>query len=370
MEQKGDTKGDGQCWFILRHPNPMMIDDIFSKRKQVSLTEQEQDMPLPHFEYFIPFCDMQFRPSLARRDAAYDSDGKYQPKFDGEALRSDLHSFVFIYGDEALVDAIISRSWNRALKSPLWAYRNRQGGRIRVSTHQMNLFRNAIRQMDFQICEGVPATAEIREGDKVLVTDGPMAGGEGIITEIREREGQLSLTVAFNLFDDKFQIAVPGISIGHVQLLDADASRLLTDSLITNFETELIELLCHRHGAKGSTTLNKDDRRHLRFLYRYSAIQFDSETSTAQFAALMLICAYLLNDKQLIAERRQEVQSLLGGVTEPETDLQCYLMTALFIATHDVTLRQRVKAYRQAHADCALSVRRFVSIAKKISCRH
>ena len=369
MDQRGNTLVEQRSWYILRHPNPTMIDDIFSKRKQVSLTVEEQAHPLPPFEYFIPFCDIQFRPSLTRPDAAYDRDGKYQPQFDGEAFRSDLHNFVFIFGDESLIDVVLSRSWNQALKSPMRAYLNRSGEHIRVSTQQMNLFRNAIRQMDFQICEGIPATAEVREGDRVLVTGGPMAGGEGIITEIRERQGCLSLTVAFNMFDDKFQIAVPGISIGHVKLLSEDANRLLTNSVITNFETELIELLCRRHGEHGTVEFNKADLCHLRFLYRYSDIQFDDDASTAQFAALMLICVYLMNDEQLIAVRTHQVQSLLDGVTDPVIDLHCYLMTALFIATHDVTLRQRVKAYRQSHPDCPLSIRRFVSIAKKIKCR-
>jgi len=369
MGQNSNATGSGQGWLIIRHPNPKMIDDIFSKRKQVSLTEDEQKRPLPPFEYFIPFCDFQFRPSLARPHSAYDRDGKYEPKMDGEALRSDLRSFVFIHGDEWIVDAILSRSWNNALKSPMRAYRNHSGECVRVSDSQMRLFRNALRQRDFQICEGMPATAEVREGDKVLIIDGPMEGGEGVITEIHERQGQLSLTVAFNMFDDKFQIAVPGISIGHVKLLSDDANRLLTDSIITNFEDELIELLCHRHGERGSAELNKADSRHLRFLDHYSNIEFDNDTSKAQFAALMLICAYLMNDKQRTTERTFQVQTLLEGVTEPADDLQCYLMTALFIATHDISLRQSIKNYRKTHPDCALAIRRLVSIAKKIKCR-
>ena len=369
MVQKGETTGDGRRWYILRHPNPTMMDNIFSKRKQVSLTDQEQKLPLPPFDYYIPFCDIRFRPSLERPETTFDRDGKYQPKFDGAALRSDLHNFVFIYGEESLVNTLLSRSWNQMLKSPIRAFRNRQGGIVHISNQQMDLFRNAIRQLDFKICEGVPTAAEVRKGDQVLVIDGPMAGGEGIITEISERQGYLTLTVAFNMFDDKFQIAVPGINISHVQLLNDDASRLLTNNVIANFETALIELLCHRHGKHGAAALSKADTRHLRFLFHYSSIQFDSETFSAQFTALMLICVYLMNDEQLTAEYLQKVQGLLDGVTDPVTDLQCYLMTALFIATHDVTLRQRVKAYRRSHPDCSLSIRRFVSIAKKIKCR-
>lgn len=369
MELKETNTECVKSWYILHHPSPIMIDDIFSRRKTVSLTDDEEERPLPLFEYFIPFCDIQFRPSMSSTDAAYDRNGKYDPRLDGGAFRSDLHSFVFVYGDETLIDSILSRSWNRGLKTPLWAVRNKQGQPVRVSIEQMNLFRNAIRQMDFTICEGVPATSDLREGDKVQVINGPMEGGEGVITEIRERQGSLSLTIAFNMFDDKMQIAVPGISIGDVLLLNDEANRLLTDTVISNFETNLIELLSHRHGENGSADLSDADRRQLQFLNHYSGIAFDSDVSKTQFTALMLICAYLMNDTALIEQRTSQVVQLLDGATEPVTDLQCYLMTALFIVNHDPALRARIKAYRQSHPDCPLSIRRFQSIAKKIKCK-
>ena len=50
------------------------------------------------------------------------------------------------------------------------------------------------------------------------------------------------------------------------------------------------------------------------------------------------------------------------------TELSCYLVTALFIATHDPLLRQQAKAWRKAHPDCPLAIRRFLSIAKQIRC--
>ena len=368
MELKETDTESVESWYILHHPNPVMIDDIFSRRKTVSLTAEEQERPLPPFAYYIPYCDIQYRPSMSGTGDDY-NDAKYDPRLDGSALRSDLHSFVFVCGDETLVDSILRRSWNRSLKAPLWAVRNRQGRPVRVSRQQMDLFRNAIRQMDITICEGVPAASDLREGDKVQVINGPMKGGEGVITEIRERQGSLSLTVAFNMFDDKLQIAVPGISIGDVHLLSDDASRLLTDTVISNFETDLIELLSHRHGEHGSAELTEADRKQLLFLNHYAGMAFDSDVSRTQFTALMLICAYLMKDTSLIEQRTAQVVQLLDGVTEPVTDLQCYLMTALFIANHDPALRARIKAYRQSHPDCPLSIRRFQSIAKKIRCK-
>lgn len=350
-------------WYILRHPNPSLINDIFSGRRTVSIADDEPE--LPHFDYFIPFCEINFRPSLATVDKGELSDRRYEPMLDGDAFRTDLRSYVFVRGDARMVERVLSYSWNKNMKIPMRAQRERDGRLVVVSSYAMDIFRSALRQMDFQICEGRPAVEDVREGDEVLVVDGPMKGAEGLVTEIRERKGELSLTVAFKLFSNT-DILVPGISFEHVRLRNQETTRLLKDDVIANFETELQKLLCNRHGEHGSVGQNKADRKRLRFLNKYHNIDFFEETSRKKFKALMLICAYLINDKQLTAKRTQEVEALLEGVTEPEDDLQCYLMLALFIATHDVALRQRVKTYRQTHEDCPLSIRRFFSIAKKI----
>ena len=61
--------------------------------------------------------------------------------------------------------------------------------------------------------------------------------------------------------------------------------------------------------------------------------------------------------------------SLTGeGRGEALNEVAAYLITALFIATHDPLLRQQAKAWRKAHPDCPLAIRRFLSIAKQIRC--
>jgi len=51
-----------------------------------------------------------------------------------------------------------------------------------------------------------------------------------------------------------------------------------------------------------------------------------------------------------------------------QSELSCYLLTAMFIATHNPEYRKAAKAWRQAHPDCSLAIRRFLSIAKQIRC--
>ena len=140
--------------------------------------------------------------------------------------------------------------------------------------------------------------------------------------------------------------------------------------MIGHFEDELIELLCHLQGKKGSHELNKEDRKRLRFLYQYSDIVFeDNDDNRAKFAALMLICAYLMNDKDEVSRRTQQVEQLLTSYLLPLTsEIACYLTTALFIVTHNPVLRKQAKAWRQSHPDCSLVIRRFHSIAKQIRC--
>ena len=168
--------------------------------------------------------------------------------------------------------------------------------------------------------------------------------------------------------------------------------------MIGHFEDELIELLCHLHGKKGSQALNKEDRQRLRFLYQYADIVFeDNDDNRKKFAALMLICAYLLNDKKEVQRRTEEVETLLmSELGSPKSDLSpltshlsplssesspltshlspltseiaCYLTLSLFIVHHDPRLRKQAKLWRQSHPDCSLSLRRFLSLAKQIRC--
>ena len=190
------------------------------------------------------------------------------------------------------------------------------------------------------------------------------------------------------------RIAVPGINIADVRLKTEKTRQLLQDPVVGRFEDELIELLCHLHGKKGSHQLNKEDQLQLRFLYQYSDIVFENNpVNQAKFAALMLICSYLMDNKEQIARRSKEVEDLLvhGSLNEMSdvgslkadvgnsysslftlhsslNEITVYLTIALFIVTHKPELRKAAKAWVKSHPDCPLVIRRFLSIAKQIRC--
>ena len=361
-----DNPTGTQRWCILRHSDSDLIGDIFSGKIKVYNPPGDDHHPLPPFEHFIPFGDLKQKPrDKTSADEEYKS---YDAMLDERALRTDLHHFIFIRATKETLLSILDAPWVKTLKSYLYAYRDKSGMPIEISNGEVERFKAIIKRYDFQIVNGEPV-GDVREGDEVAVIDGPMAGSEGKVREIHERDGLITLTIEVSMFQDKMRIAVPGISIADVRLSSPETQQLLQDPIIANFENELIELLCHLHGKKGSRNMNKQDQKQLGFLYQYSDIVFeDNEVNRAKFAALMLICVYLMNDKEEITRRTKEVEQLLS-FQEPRADeLSCYIVTALFIVKHEAQLRQQAKAWCQSHPDCPLVIRRLLSIAKQIRC--
>ncbi|UKK67530.1 hypothetical protein L6466_13575 [Prevotella communis] len=318
MERSDITATDNKekRWCILRHPDADLIGEILGGKRKVFDASGEVSYS---YNFFIPFQDLKLRRRKAQ-ESPEDDFKDYDAMLDERALRSDLHHFIFIHESKDNVKKLLNASWNKALTHRLYAYRDEHGDPVEVSHAEVERFKTVIKRYDFQIVNGEP-TDEVREGDRVTVVSGPMAGSDGIIKEIREREGQILLTITFAMFQDKMHVAVPGIRISDVRLTSAEAQQLIQDPVIGHFEDQLIELLCHLHGKKGSHELNKEDQRQLRFLYQYTGIQFDDPANRAKFAALMLICAYLMNDKDEVARRQQEVERCLMSEVEKMSDV-------------------------------------------------
>jgi len=304
-------------WCILRHSDSDMIGEIFSGKRKVYNASDGDVHPLPPFEFFIPFAEMKQKP--VNRHASDEDDYKpYDAMLDERALRNDLHHFIFICATKEQVLSILDAPWVKVLKNRLYAYHDENGVPIEISHAEVERFKTIVKRFDFQILKGDPSE-DVHEGDEVTVIDGPMAGSEGLVKAIRERDGQILLTVELSMFHEQMRLAVPGISIADVRLKTEKTRQLLQDPVIGRFEDELIELLCHLHGKKGSHQLNKEDQLQLRFLYQYSDIVFENNpVDQARFAALMLICAYLMGDKEQIARRSKEVEDLLvhGSLNE------------------------------------------------------
>ena len=414
-KQGKEVMEEEKRWCILRHSDSDLIGEIFSGKRKVYNASDGDVHPLPPFEYFIPFEDLRQKPVHKQSTTSQDEYKSYDAMLDDRALRNDLHHFIFICATKEQVLSILDAPWIKMLQSRLYAYCDEKGVPFEIRNSELERFKTILKRFDFQIINGEP-TEEVQAGDEVFVTRGPMAGSEGFVKRIHERDGQILLTIELPMFMNRMHIAVPGISIADVRLKGEKAQQLLQDPVLCQFEDELIELLCHLHGKKGSRELNKEDQKQLHFLYQYSDIVFENNpVDQAKFAALMLICAYLMNNKEEIERRLQEVHRLqeefrvdslefkgsseLRSIVEREevrrkmeegqkpnsqlstfnfqlstfnfqlsTELACYLTISLFIVTHNPEYRRMAKAWCQSHPDCPLVIRRFLSIAKQIRC--
>ena len=383
-------------WCILRHSDSDLIGEIFSGKRKVYNATDGDVHPLPPFEYFIPFEDLKQKP-VDKHSVNSDEYKSYDAMLDDRALRNDLHHFIFICASKEQVLSILDAPWIKMLKNRLYAYCDEKGVPFEIRNSEVERFKTILKRFDFQILNGEPSE-DVQEGDEVTVINGPMAGSEGQVKEIRERDGQILLTIQLSMFMNKMQIAVPGINIADVRLKTDKARLLLQDPILTQFEDELIELLCHLHGKNGSHEQNAEDQKQLSFLYQYSDIVFeDNPVDQAKFAALMLICVYLMNDQKETERRLFEVSRLQGEFrvqslefrdsvqaekdsslftlhsslstdSQLSTELDCYLTIAQFIVTHNPQLRCQIKAWRKSHPDCSLAIRRLLSIAKQIRC--
>ena len=272
-------------WCILRHSDSDLIGEIFSGKRKVYNASDGDVHPLPPFEYFIPFAEMKQKP--VNRHASDQDDYKpYDAMLDERALRNDLHHFIFICATKEQVLSILDAPWVKVLKSKLYAYRDENGVPFEISNAEVERFKTIVKRFDFQIINGEPSE-DVHEGDDVTVINGPMTGSEGQVKEIRERDGQILLTVELSMFQEKMRIAVPGINIADVRLKTEKTQQLLQDPVVGRFEDELIELLCHLHGKKGSHQLNKED---------WNSLEIQCRLWARKFGEVTIVCGPLFED--------------------------------------------------------------------------
>ena len=103
------------------HLKPQLIDVMLQKENEASLLGADAE-PV---EYFIPFLMMQRLP-------------------DDQAIRNELHNFVFIHATEERIHSIVDSDWNRGARLRMYHYRNHEGQPIKVSSSEMQLLRETI----------------------------------------------------------------------------------------------------------------------------------------------------------------------------------------------------------------------------------
>lgn len=386
------------AWYVMWHLKPSQIEAMLQK-DSAGLFTKPGEKPLPSYHYYVPFLYM---PVLRKektgkkkgQETEVVTDKPYNPQDDENALRHDLHNFVFIQASEERVRAIVSSDWNSKAHTRLNYYRDTNHKEVKIPDAEVRMLMDTIQSHHLQFYIDQPL-GEFTVGDKVVLQMQPWTGKPGIVKKVAIKHGQLCMTISMNILGRTKSINFTDVRVGDVLFEDAEQGRMLTDNPITNYEEEIIDLLSHRFGNRYTDDVAKADQQRLRRLAAYDRIYVDDDAELARFTALKLICAYLRNDKKHRDHYQQKVLALLSSspspfspaavpslfreVSEtagpnpsalsPQTDAEAYLMTALFITTRQAPLRVAVKAYRNSHPTCLPVLHRFHAILKDLKAK-
>ncbi|MBR1548126.1 MAG: hypothetical protein IJ637_05310 [Prevotella sp.] len=350
-------------WYVMRHLNPQQIDTLLQMDSDGKL-RQKSDEPLRPYRFYVPF---QYMPIISSRNATDGKAGKekkYAPEDDVNALRNDLHNFVFIQAPAERVKAIVYSDWNMRGRLRLTYYRNTDHQEVTIPDKEMQQLMETIeeRHLQFYIDQPIDSFAP---HDRVILQMEPWTGKHGEIKKITVKNGQALMTISLNILGRTKSINFTGIQPGDVTFEDAERGRVLSDNPITNYEEEIIDLLSHRFGNSSSADTAQQDHQRLRRLATYNHIYVEDAEERARFTALKLICAYLLQSSRKDVYL-QEVVGMLDGKQTATSDADAYLMTSLFVATRQAMWRTAIKEYRSNHPDSSDTLRRYLSILKDI----
>ena len=338
-----------ESWYVMIHLKPQLIDIMLQKENNGSLLSgDEASVPQP-VEYFIPFLMMQRMPNDA-------------------AIRSELHSFVFIKATEERIRRIVESDWNRGARLRLNYYRNHEGLPIKVSSNEMDLLRETIQSRQLKFFFG-HAIDEMTVGDTVCVQIAPWVGKKGTITKMTVKKGKVNMTVRIDIADNQWSVNFTDVKEGDVIFDDASKERLLSGNLIKNFEKEMVDILGNKYCRKVSEQDAHRDTSRVTRMYGYCDITIEGEDDRKRFTSLMLLCAYLLNDDESRDAYVAQLKEWLGENPEARTATDAYLMIVLFVVTRDPNLRDAAKRFRKSHDDCPDIIRQLLSKVKELKAK-
>ena len=318
--------------------------------------------------FFIPFQFMRPTSFLPQSKAGQAVKSISLQKDATDELRNDFHNFVFIYTTQDRIRSIVDSSWNREARLHLYHYRDTNGKVVTIPELELQQLKETFQNRQLKYFFGQPI-GEMSVGDTVVLQFEPWIGKTAKIEKMAYKKGRLNMTVSVNILNRTKSIKFSDLHNGDVRFQDEDCDKLISGDLISNFEEEVVIILGHRFRQKATADTARKDKTRLNRLLGYSNIKIDDADDSARFKALMLICAYLLSEKNICEPLQAQLLELLNGATDANTSTEAYLMTALFISTRNPRLRDAVKAYRKTHTDCPDIIRRFMTKVSDIKTR-
>ena len=368
MEQ-GNLQDNGQSrrqhWYVMTHLEPRKIEQ---QLKELNL--QREDNGQSVYEYFIPYQFIKRRISNPEAEAedieALQTLRTPQEVDDNNAIRTALHSFIFINTTPKGIGELVNAEWNVYSRLRLQYYRNAQGMPVMVPDGMMQRFINACldQREKFEIH---PPSANIALDTEVIIRRGAFKTLKARVTNVRHTNEGIRLTLSISFFANTRDIRLEDYTLDDI-LLDENSSDLVSDDFINRIQGKLLAIMSRKVHHKETLETQRADMLTLSRLYHYRHIEIADETRYAQFQAMMLICARLRFDTEGQTLFYREVQRLLASYEQPLTTevatARATLLIALHIATGDASYRNEAKTLVRDHLSQSPHLRRFISLIR------
>ena len=181
-QQKIDANQDIGKWYVMCHLNPQHIETMLQK-DSAGLFCKPDETPLPPYRFYVPY---QYIPALPVGKAQDDvvDDRHYRPQDDPNALRNDLHDFVFIQASEERITALLKSDWNMHSRFHMYHYRDTTGNKVTIPDAEMHCFIKTLQDHHLKFFLDQPVDT-FTVGDKVILQMEPWVGKTA---EIKESE--------------------------------------------------------------------------------------------------------------------------------------------------------------------------------------
>lgn len=370
-EQQNDNRQTRRQWYVMVHLRPSWIETMLLKERRGELIPHEAGLPTKRqtknlgktedFDFFVPFQFM--RPDVS------------------DEVRGLFHDFVFIRASGERLEAILRAEWNVRARLRLRHYRNKGGKNITISDEEFQQLKATLLNRQLKVFFGHPidAVGEMAVGDSVTLLIDGWQGRQGKIERIRLKKGRVAMVVAVNILGSTKSVNFEDLHDGDVAFADHDTEQLLTGNLIDNIEMPIATMLGH-YCRKDNAEQRRRDYPQLNRFLSYANIQIDDENNRRRFSALMLMCAMMLDEKDLCRRyatqlqewvgakpQAQQLQELLANRPQVAVVADVYVLIALFVYTHNPVYRDAAKAYRKAHPDCPAILGTLINKVRNIS---
>lgn len=357
-------KANKPCWFVMRCRNAEKIEALISEYNadpEVSPDDKIEDLFIPS----VVICQQ-----IAEEDRK------------SNVMRSTLRHFVFLYARPSAFDQrgnnLSTRPWN-AEKTRLSFYTDGKGDAIIVRPEMMMTFINGCLEY-LERFEIHPKGTGISNGIEVTVRQGAFKDYKAEVYNVRYKASGIRFSIAIRFFANDQYIHIHDLSPEDVRL-DNQEMPVFSDDFIDRIQTTILGIMRRRKEEKKDAEIQEADKQQLRKLYYLRHAIIDDRLRSAQFDALMSICASLSGNSRgkskynrIIKNRIKELRngnencdslSSNQAVKQPSDLAMAYLLTALYISTKDAKYRTELKAIVMHQLPQHKTLRAFLSIIRK-----